>query len=60
MLGDSTAQGLGAPARAAATSARPLHQLRRTTGQHWRVLNLSVSGALTRDVLADQIPLLAG
>jgi len=37
---------------------RVLHQLRRRTGQHWRVLNLSVSGALIRDVLAEQLPLL--
>jgi len=34
--------------------------LRRTTGSHWRVLNLSVSGALMRDVLAEQIPRLDG
>src|ERR1700734_2027041 len=32
---------------------------RRHTGEHWRVINLSVSGGLTRDVLAHQIPLLA-
>lgn len=30
--------------------------MRRETGQHWRVLNLSVSGALVRDVLAEQLP----
>jgi len=60
VLGDSTAQGLGAPGPKGGYVGQALTQLRRTTGQHWRVINLSVSGALTRDVLADQIPLLAG
>ena len=60
VLGDSTAQGLGAPGPKGGYVGQALAQLRRTTGQHWRVINLSVSGALTRDVLAEQIPLLAG
>ena len=34
-----------------------LAELRRQTGLPWRVLNLSVSGALTRDVLGAQLPL---
>ncbi len=55
-LGDSTAQGLGAPGPYGGYVGQALQQLRRKTGQHWRVLNLSVSGALVRDVLADQIP----
>jgi len=59
VLGDSTAQGLGAPGPKGGYVGQALSQLRRTTGQHWRVINLSVSGALTRDVLAQQIPLLA-
>jgi lysophospholipase L1-like esterase len=59
VLGDSTAQGLGAPGPKGGYVGQALTQLRRTTGQHWRVINLSVSGALTRDVLAQQIPLLA-
>jgi acyl-CoA thioesterase I len=59
VLGDSTAQGLGAPGPKGGYVGQALTQLRRTTGQHWRVINLSVSGALTRDVLAEQIPLLA-
>ncbi|HTY28800.1 MAG TPA: hypothetical protein VMD51_11775, partial [Mycobacterium sp.] len=50
-LGDSTAQGLGAPAPRGGYVGQALQQLRRRTGQHWRVLNLSVSGALIRDVL---------
>src|ERR1700678_778027 len=59
VLGDSTAQGLGAPDPKGGYVGQDLTQLRRNTGQHWRVINLSVSGALTRDVLAEQIPLLA-
>src|SRR6202522_3808443 len=59
VLGDSTAQGLGAPDPKGGYVGQALTQLRRNTGQHWRVINLSVSGALTRDVLAEQVPLLA-
>jgi acyl-CoA thioesterase I len=57
-LGDSTAQGLGAPGPRGGYVGQALQQLRRRTGRPWRVLNLSVSGALIRDVLANQIPLL--
>jgi hypothetical protein len=46
VLGDSTAQGLGAPGPYGGYVGQALRQLRRATGQHWRVLNLSVSGAL--------------
>jgi lysophospholipase L1-like esterase len=60
VLGDSTGQGLGAPGPRGGYVGQTLYQLRRTTGRHWRVLNLSVSGALIRDVLADQIPQLEG
>ena len=60
VLGDSTAQGLGAPGPRGGYVGQTLFQLRRNTGRHWRVLNLSVSGALIRDVLADQIPQLDG
>ena len=60
VLGDSTAQGLGAPGPYGGYVGQTLDQLRRTTGSHWRVLNLSVSGALIRDVLADQVPQLDG
>jgi len=55
-LGDSTAQGLGAPDPRGGYVGQALQQLRRRTGKHWRVLNLSVSGALIRDVLDEQIP----
>jgi acyl-CoA thioesterase I len=60
VLGDSTAQGLGAPGPYGGYVGQALPQLRRATGKHWRVLNLSVSGALTRDVLAEQVPQLDG
>jgi acyl-CoA thioesterase I len=60
VLGDSTAQGLGAPDPRGGYVGQTLQQLRRTTGRQWRVLNLSVSGALIRDVLAEQIPRLDG
>jgi acyl-CoA thioesterase I len=59
-LGDSTAQGLGAPGPDGGYVGQALNQLRRTTGQHWRVVNLSVSGSLIRDVLAEQVPQLTG
>jgi acyl-CoA thioesterase-1 len=60
VLGDSTAQGLGAPGPRGGYVGQTLYQLRSTTGRHWRVLNLSVSGALIRDVIADQLPRLDG
>jgi lysophospholipase L1-like esterase len=56
VLGDSTAQGLGAPGPESGYVGQVLAGLRQRTGQPWRVLNLSVSGALTRDVLRDQLP----
>jgi acyl-CoA thioesterase-1 len=60
VLGDSTAQGLGASGPSGGYVGQTLDQLRHATGRHWRVLNLSVSGALMRDVLAHQIPQLDG
>jgi acyl-CoA thioesterase-1 len=59
VIGDSTAQGLGAPGPQGGYVGQTLTQLRRTTGRHWQVINLAVSGSLIRDVLAEQIPLLA-
>src|SRR5260370_1340029 len=56
VLGDSTAQGLGAPSPEGGYVGQVLAQLRQRTGLPWRVLNLSVSGALTRDVISGQIP----
>src|SRR6478609_25240 len=51
VLGDSTAQGLGAHNPDGGYVGQVLAELRRHTGLPWRVLNLSVSGSLTRDVL---------
>jgi lysophospholipase L1-like esterase len=56
VLGDSTAQGLGAPSPDGGYVGQVLEVLRRRSDMPWRVLNLSVSGALIRDVLADQLP----
>jgi acyl-CoA thioesterase I len=57
-LGDSTAQGLGAAGPRGGYVGQSLQQLRHATGQRWRVLNLSVSGCLTRDVVTGQVPAL--
>ena len=58
VLGDSTAQGLGAHSPDGGYVGQVLAELRRQTGLPWRVLNLSISGALTRDVLGAQLPLM--
>jgi acyl-CoA thioesterase I len=59
VLGDSTAQGLGAADPQSGYVGQAHAGLLRRTGQPWRVVNLSVSGALTRDVLRGQLPQLA-
>ena len=56
VLGDSTAQGLGALSPDGGYVGQVLAELRRQTGLPWRVLNLSVSGSLTRDVTGVQLP----
>ena len=56
VLGDSTAQGLGAPSPDRGYVGQVLTELRQRTHLPWRVLNLSVSGALTRDVISAQLP----
>jgi len=58
VLGDSTAQGLGARSPDGGYVGQVLAELRRQTGLPWRVLNLSVSGSLTRDVLGAQLPVM--
>ena len=58
VLGDSTAQGLGASSPDGDYVGQVLAELRGQTGLPWRVLNLSVSGSLTRDVLRAQLPLM--
>src|SRR5271154_1642810 len=54
--GDSTAQGLGASSPQGGYVGQVLAELRRRSGLPWRVLNLSVSGSLTRDVINAQLP----
>ena len=56
VLGDSTAQGLGAPSPDGGYVGQVLTELRQQTALPWRVLNLSVSGSLTRDVISAQLP----
>lgn len=58
VLGDSTGQGLGAPTPDGGYVGQALAELRKRTGLRWRVVNLSIAGALTRDVLHQQLPLL--
>lgn len=58
VLGDSTAQGLGASSPLHGYVGLVLDRLVRRTGQAWRVLNLSRSGARTADVLDHQFPLI--
>jgi lysophospholipase L1-like esterase len=57
VLGDSTAQGLGVLSPDGGYVGQVLAELHGHTGLPWRVLNLSVSGSLTRDVLGTQLPL---
>ena len=52
VLGDSAAQGVGASAH----DAGWVGMVHRRLGPQWRVLNLSASGARTRDVLERQLP----
>jgi lysophospholipase L1-like esterase len=56
VLGDSTAQGLGAPSPYGGYVGQVLDVLRDRTGLPWQVLNLSASGSLIRDVLHRQLP----
>src|SRR5580693_2367067 len=55
VLGDSTAHGLGARSPDGGYVGQVLTELRQQTQLPWRVLNLSVSGALTRDVIGAQV-----
>ncbi len=57
-LGDSASQGVGASAYDRGWVGQ-LHQRLRVDDGAWRVVNLSVSGARTIDVIRDQVPRLA-
>ena len=56
VLGDSTAQGLGAAAPSGGYVGQVLAELRQRTGQPWQVLNLSRSGSVLSDVMSTQLP----
>ena len=56
VLGDSTAQGIGASAFDRGWVGQ-LRELMAAEGHAWRVINLSQSGGRVRDVLDDQLPL---
>ena len=59
VLGDSTAQGIGASTHRHGYVDGVLAWLGQQTGEAWRVVNLSRSGARAADVLAEQLPALA-
>jgi lysophospholipase L1-like esterase len=59
-LGDSTAQGIGASSPERGYVGLIAERLRTATGRPVRVINLSVSGARVHDVVANQLPKLAG
>jgi acyl-CoA thioesterase-1 len=56
VLGDSTAQGLGAPSPYGGYVGQVLAGLRERTGEQWQVLNLSKSGSVLGDVMKAQLP----
>jgi len=58
VLGDSTAQGVGAPSFDLGYVGQVRAGLAERTGTDWQVVNLSRSGARALDVLTRQIPLL--
>ncbi len=58
VLGDSTAQGIGASSPDEGYVGQVHRMLEATSGQAWRVLNLSKSGGRVADLLATQLPAL--
>ncbi|TDU82346.1 lysophospholipase L1-like esterase [Kribbella voronezhensis] len=58
VLGDSTAQGLGASSPLHGYVGQVLHVLNGRSHRPWRILNLSRAGAQAAHVLNDQLPLL--
>ncbi len=58
VLGDSTAQGLGATSPMHGYVGQALETLNSRSDRPWRVLNLSRAGAQAAHVLNDQLPLL--
>ena len=60
VLGDSAAQGVGASTHLSGYVGVVLGRLQEADGRPWRVLNLSRSGARTREVVDVQWPAAAG
>lgn len=58
VFGDSSAQGVGATSFDRGFVGLLRRRLRQTTGQPWRVLNLSMSGGRFADVVERQLPLM--
>lgn len=56
VIGDSTAQAIGASAHDQGYVGQVQRVLEERTGQAWRVLNLSRSGARAAEVIAAQLP----
>jgi lysophospholipase L1-like esterase len=56
VLGDSAAQAIGATDPADGYVGRVRAALSRRDGVPWRVINLSTAGALTADVITEQLP----
>src|SRR5919197_882744 len=59
VLGDSTAQAIGADRPDAGYVGQVRRALEARDGRPWRVVNLSCSGAMARDLLTEQLPALA-
>lgn len=55
-LGDSTSQGIGARDPADSWVPKMIERLRQHTGQPWRVVNLSITGAQLGDIADIQMP----
>ncbi|MDX6282725.1 MAG: hypothetical protein QOH03_3796 [Kribbellaceae bacterium] len=58
VLGDSTAQGLGATSPLHGYVGQAVNVLNESSSRPWRVLNLSRAGAQAAHVLHDQLPML--
>jgi len=57
-LGDSSTQGVGASSWDRSWVTSVLDNLRTTTGEAWRLVNLSMSGGRFEDVIEQQLPVL--
>ena len=58
-VGDSSTQGIGAPDPMDGWVPQVLELLRATTGDPWRVINLSITGGQFSDIIEYQLPRLA-